>query len=224
MSNFLFLKKNNENLFNIISEAEKLFRDEYFEQTMIQTRRFAENICKELLQDKVLPDETFDSMINRIKDKSFGNTRMQELSDDLYFLKRQGNNSAHSSVAVKNGKVALECLERAFEIAIFYSNIRYGYNKKLDKEVFSEELLMTGKKTGKKSSPISLTEKYSNELKKSRTKSSVIKSTKPNKPKKTAKKRKSKNKSKRKTFKIILFTILFIILITYGYLYFIGII
>lgn len=222
MSNFLFLKKNNENLFNIISEAEKLFRDEYFEQTMMQTRRFAENICKDLLQGKVLPDETFDSMINRIKDKSFGNMRMQELSDDLYFLKRHGNNSAHSSVAVKNGKIALECLERAFEIAIFYSNIKYGYNKKLDKEVFSEELLMTGKKTGKKSSPIPLTEKYSTELKKSRTKSSLVKSTKPNKPQKTAKKQKSKNKikKKKKTFKTIVYIIFFIILLTLGYLFF----
>ncbi len=123
----------------------------------------------------VLPDETFDSMINRIKDKSFGNVRMQEFSDDLYFLKRQGNNSAHSSVTVKNGKIALECLERAYEIAIFYSNIKYGYNNKLDKEVFSEELLMTGKKTGKKSSPILLKEQYSNELKKSRAKLQVQK-------------------------------------------------
>lgn len=215
MSNFLFLKKNNENLFNIISEAEKLFRDEYFEQTMIQTRRFAENTCKDLLQGKVLPDETFDSMINRIKDKSFGNMRMQELSNDLYFLKKHGNNSAHSSVAVKNGKIALECLERAFEIAIFYSNIKYGYNKKLDKEVFSEELLMTGKKTGKKSSPILLTEKYSNELKKSRAKSSHTKTT---KPKKTAKKQKAKNKNK--TFKAIVYIIFFAILITLGYLFF----
>lgn len=220
MSNFLFLKKNNENLFNIISEAEKLFRDEYFEQTMMQTRRFAENICRDLLQGKVLPDETFDSMINRIKDKSFGNMRMQELSDDLYFLKRHGNNSAHSSVAVKNGKIALECLERAFEIAIFYSNIKYGYNKKLDKEVFSEELLMTGKKTGNKSSPIPLTEKYSTELKKSRTKSSLVKSTKPSKPQKTAKKQKSKNKIKKKTFKTIVYIIFFAILITLGYLFF----
>lgn len=191
MSNFLFLKKNNPNLFNIISEAEKLFRDEYFEQAMIQTRRFAENLCKDLLQYKVLPDETFDSMINRIKDKSFGNTRMQEFSDDLYFLKKHGNNSAHSSVAVKNGKEALECLERAYEIAIFYSNIKHGYNKKIDKTVFSEELLMTGAKTSTK-----LKEKYTQELKKARTKTSSPKS-KYKKVQKSAQKQKSKKKKKK---------------------------
>lgn len=212
MSNFLFLKKNNPNLFNIISEAEKLFRDEYFEQAMIQTRRFAENLCKDLLQDNVLPDETFDSMINRIKDKSFGNTRMQEFSDDLYFLKKHGNNSAHSSVAVKNGKDALECMERAYEIAIFYSNIKYGYNKKLDKTVFSEELLMTGAKTSPK-----LKEKYTEELKKARTKASSTKA-KPKKVQKSAKKQKSKKK-KKKSPKALFIIISVITLIALVYLF-----
>lgn len=170
MSNFSFLKKNDANLFNIISEAENLFRDEYFEQSMVQTRRYGENLCKELLKEKVLPDDTFDTMINKIKDNSFQNIRMKELYEDLYFLKKHGNSSAHSSSSHKKeeaGKIALECLERAYEIAIFYSNIKYGYDKKLDKTVFSEELLMTGKKTAKKSSPI-LKEKYEKELEKNR--------------------------------------------------------
>lgn len=203
MSNFLFLKKNDENLFDIISEAENLFRDEYFEQSMVQVRRFAENMCRDLLQNKILPDDTFDSMINKIKDNSFQNMRMKEFADDLYFLKKQGNNSAHSSSASKNGKLALECLERAYETAIFYSNVKYGYNKKLDKAVYSEELLMTGKKT----SPKLLKEKYSNELKKTRAKSSNIK---PKKTPNAVKKRKSKkqNKSKIKIFLIILVIIL----------------
>lgn len=213
MSNFIFLKKNNENLFNIISEAEKLFKDEYFEQAVIQTRRFAENVCRDLLQEKVLPEETFDSIINRIKDKSFGNMRMQEFSDDLYFLKKHGNNSAHSSVAVKDGKIALECLERAYEIAIFYSNAKYGYNKKLDKSVFSEEVLMTGKATSSKV----LQTKYSTELKKARTKSTNNKPTKPKKIQKIAKPSKkgtTKNikKDKSKTFSIILILILAVLI------------
>lgn len=213
MSNFLFLKKNNENIFNIIVEAEKLFRDEYFEQAVIQTRRFAENICKDLLQDKVLPDETFDSMINRIKDNSFGNMRMKEFTDDLYFLKKHGNNSAHSSTANKNGKIALECLERAYEISVFYSNVKYGYNKKLDKSVFSEEVLMTGNKVVIKP----LKEKYSDELKKSREKSLKTKSTK--KPKtKNKKTSKKKNKDKNKIFIIITIVIL-LLLAVFAYLF-----
>lgn len=174
MSNFLFLKKKNENLFNIIAEAEKLFRDEYFEQAVIQTRRFAENLCKDLLRGKVVPDETFDSMINRLKDHSFENMRMSEFTEDLYFLKKHGNNSAHSSVATKDGKIALECLERAYEISILYFHAKYGYHKRLDKSVFSEEVLMTGKV----SSSDSLKEKYSTELKKSREKTTKTKTPK----------------------------------------------
>lgn len=212
MSNFLFLKKNNENLFNIIVEAENLFRDEYFEQSIVQIRRFAENLCKELLQNKVLPDDTFDSMICKIKDNSFQNVRMKELADDLYFLKKHGNTSAHSSSASKNGKIALECLERAYEISVFYSNVKYGYNKKLDKTVFSEELLMTGQK----SSPKILKERYSDELKKTRTKSSHIK---PKKIQKSSKKQKSKKKTKKKSDKKILLIIIIIAIIALIYLF-----
>lgn len=184
MSNFLFLKKNNENLFKIISEAENLFRDEYFEQSIVQIRRFAENVCRDLLHNKVSSDDTFDTLINKIKDNSFQNTRMKEFSEDLYFLKRHGNNSAHSSSASKNGKLALECLERAYEISIFYSNIKYGYTRKLDKAIFSEELLMTGKKSAK-----NLKEKYTQELKKARSKTAV---TKTKQKKQKSKKGKSK--------------------------------
>ena len=207
MSNFLFLKKNNENLFNIISEAENLFRDEYFEQSVVQIRRFAENLCRDLLQEKVFPEDTFDSMINKIKDNSFENIRMKEFADDLYFLKKHGNTSAHSSSAVQNGKVALECLERAYEISILYSNVKYGYNKKLDKAVYSEELLMTGKKTGKKSSPKVLKEKYSKELEKTRKNSSNIKAKKTPKVQnvqKAGKKQKTKSKIKEKIFHAII--------------------
>lgn len=164
MSNFNFLKKNNEKLFEIIAEAERLFRDEYFEQSIVQTRRFAENLCKDLLQDKILPEDTFDTIIHKIKDNSFQNQRLKELSDDLFFIKKHGNNSAHATVSTKDGELALDCLERAYEIAIFYHNTKFGYDKKLDKTVFSEEMLMTGKKTPSKS----LKSRYSQELEQAR--------------------------------------------------------
>lgn len=227
MSNFLFLKKNNTKLFSIISEAENLFRDEYFEQSEVQVRRFAENLCRDLLQDKVSPEDTFDSMINKIKDNSFENTRMKEFSDDLYFLKKRGNASAHSSSAFQNGKLALECLERAFEIAIFYSNIKFGYNKSLDKEVFSEEMLMTGKKTAKKN----LQAKYSRELenarkaplktemKKKTSSPKVQKTKKQNSKAKTTKGRKANKKAKQLNIKTILVLIISVMFATYAYLF-----
>ena len=43
-TNFIFLKSIDKDLFDIINDAEKLYRDEYFEQCMTQTRRFGENL------------------------------------------------------------------------------------------------------------------------------------------------------------------------------------
>lgn len=213
MSNFIFLKKNNEKLYNIIIEAECLFRDEYFEQSMVQIRRFAENLCRDLMQDKVLPEDTFDTMIEKIKDNSFDNIRMQELAQDLYFIKKQGNTSAHSSNATKDGELALDCLERAYEIAIFYSNAKFGYNKKLDKTVFSEELLMTGKKTSKKE----LKEIYANELKTTRekAKSSCSKPTKSQNKNKT---QTQKAEGKEENILAVLLTVAVVTLIIFGFL------
>lgn len=211
MSNFLFLKKNNENLFNIISEAENLFRDEYFEQAIVQIRRFAENLCRDLLKDKVSPDDTFETMICKIKDNSFANTRMKELADDLYFLKKHGNASAHSSSASKNGKLALECIERAYEISIFFVNIKYGYSKKLDKTVFSEELLMTGKKT----SPKILKERYVKELKKAKEVDTKPKYKKIPKKMTKIKAKKRKNKINNKFLPIIITTVIIIMIYLY---------
>ncbi|MDD3149824.1 MAG: DUF4145 domain-containing protein [Candidatus Gastranaerophilales bacterium] len=181
MSNFVFLKKNNEKFFKIILEAEKLFRDEYYEQSVVQTRRFAENICKDLLQDKITPEDTFDSMINKIKDNSNLNIRMKEFTDDLYFLKKYGNISAHSSSSSIKPEIALECLERSYEIAIFYSHMKYGINKKLEKTLFSEEILMTGEKPFQK--------KYVEKLKKEKKKSVNIKPKKRTSAKITKKKK-----------------------------------
>ena len=52
-TNFDFLKSVDKNLFDIITEAEKLYRDEYFEQCMGQTRRFGEHVCKQVLGKNV---------------------------------------------------------------------------------------------------------------------------------------------------------------------------
>lgn len=145
-TNFDFLKKTDKNLYDIISEAEKLYRDEYFEQCMGQTRRFAENVCKNVLGKKRTTEETFDQMLATLKDNSQGSEQEKEFINDLYFLKKCGNQSVHSSSVKKDGINALECLQRAFEVAINYS----VYNKKADKNNlnlhYDIQLLATGKK------------------------------------------------------------------------------
>ena len=154
MSNFKFLKPYDKNLFEIVIEAEKLYRDEYFDQCMTQTRRFAENVCKNVLGNSRTCEKTFDDMLATLKDKA-NSIQEKEFIDDLYFLKREGNNSTHSSIVKKDGIIALECLQRAFEIAINYAVHYCKAQSKLMKLQYDTELLITGKKSKK-----TLSEKY----------------------------------------------------------------
>ena len=77
-TNFDFLKDVDKNLFEIISEAEKLYRDEYFEQCMTQTRRFGEHICRNVLGQSRTNEITFDEMLATLKDKSNGFSQHRE--------------------------------------------------------------------------------------------------------------------------------------------------
>ncbi len=163
-TNFDFLKPVDKNLFDIISEAEKLYRDEYFEQCMGQTRRFGEHVCKKVLGKNRTSENTFDEMLATLKDKGNNSEQEKEFINDLYFLKKHGNESVHSAKVKKDGMEALECLQRAFEVAINYS----VYNKKAKTTIlklrYDTELLVTGEKSKK-----SLTERYIEEKEKSKT-------------------------------------------------------
>ena len=159
MNNFEFLKSVDKNLYEIISDAEKLYRDEYFEQCIGQTRRFGENVCKNVLGSARTSEKTFDDMLATLKDKSKEEVE-KEFIDDLYFLKREGNASVHAGSVKKDGIVALECLQRAFEVALNYAvyNCNAKNKSKLLKLRYDTEMLVTGKKFKK-----SLAEKYEEE-------------------------------------------------------------
>ena len=163
-TNFDFLKPVDKNLFDIITEAEKLYRDEYFEQCMGQTRRFGEHVCKQVLGKNRTSENTFDQMLATLKDKGNGSEQEKEFVNDLYFLKKHGNESVHSAKVKKDGMEALECLQRAFEVAINYA----VYNKKAKTNIlklrYDTELLVTGKKSKK-----TLSEKYLEEKAKEKT-------------------------------------------------------
>ena len=195
MNNFDFLKPVNKNLHSLITEAEKLYRDEYFEQCITQTRRFAENLCKTVLGDRRTTEKTFDDMLATLKDKCSGAEQEKEFIDDLYFLKREGNNSVHSENVKNSGMVALECLQRAFELSINYAVYYQKSKSNLLKLQYDTELLITGKKAKK-----TLKEKYEEE----KVKASVeleIKNTKSKKSKTKQTKAKTYNKPKFPIFK-----------------------
>lgn len=182
MNNFEFLKSVDKNLYDIISDAEKLYRDEYFEQCIGQTRRFGENVCKNVLGNKRTTEKTFDDMLATLKDMA-GEEQEKEFIEDLYFLKREGNASVHGISVKKEGVVALECLQRAFEIAISFALYRGNYDKKLNllKLRYDTGLLVTGEKTKQ-----TLAEKYAE--KKARESRVEVLNGSDKKSKKTAKK------------------------------------
>ena len=219
MSNFEFLKKVDKDLYNIAYDAEKLYRDEYFEQCMSQTRRFAEIVTQNMLKDKKSDNATFDEMLNFLKDKSKGNPREKEFIDDLYFLKQNGNKSVHSKKVQKDGITALECLQRAFEVGINYITAINGENKKILSLSFDIDLLVTGKKSTK-----SLSEKY-NDLKEKRKKeiplrkNNSVKKVSSKKSNKTAiKVIKNEKKEDISLFKKIFITLVITVVVMLGFL------
>lgn len=154
-SNFDFLKTTDRKLFEMIETAEQLYRDEYFDQCIVQIRKFAENICKKILGGQRTKEKTFDDMLATLCDKSTGSEQEKEVIEDLYFIKKEGNNSAHTSGAKLPAITALDCLQRAFEVSINYAFSKNPKKIKLLKLEFDTELLITGEKTKK-----SLKEKY----------------------------------------------------------------
>lgn len=156
-SNFYFLKEINRNIFKLAKEAEALYRDEYFQQCMTQTRCFAENVCREMLNGNHQPTDTFDTMLANLDDYLINCTEKRELISDLYFLKKAGNQSVHTRAVDKDGIKALECLQRAFEVAVMFYSAKNGQDSAVAKLLFDEELLVTGKRSKDKNT---LKEKY----------------------------------------------------------------
>ena len=173
-SNFDFLKRNDKDLFQIINDAEELYRNEFFEQCMTQTRRFGEIVCKNVLGSRRTTEVSFDAMLATLKDCTLGSSEeAKEFVEDLYFLKKHGNEATHSITVKQDGMEALECLQRAFEVAINYCVYSCNEDRRILKLQYDIDLLVTGKKSRKK-----LADKY-NEEKGKTLKKSTSKITKP---------------------------------------------
>ena len=144
-SNFDFLQKVDNEIFNLAKTAEKLFRDEYFEQCITQTRKLAERIIRNVLGNSSTVEDSFDDMLYKLKTVSKNTMREQEFISDMYFLKKQGNLATHGEKIENSGEVALDCLEHAFEACI-----NFAYSKTnddtLNRLIFDEKLLILGEK------------------------------------------------------------------------------
>lgn len=201
-TNFDFLKKVDKNLYEIIAEAEGLYRDEYFEQCMVQTRRFGEHVCKKVLGKNRTTEETFDEMLATLSDCLTSNVEEKEFINDLYYLKKHGNSAVHAGSVKKDGMETLECLKRAFEVAISYCIYNNKADSKLMRISYDTELLVTGEKSTK-----SLSERYKEAKTQKSTSATIETKTKKNASKpnfkttksaKTAKSSKSVKPTKKK--------------------------
>ena len=138
-SNFDFLEKIDNELYSDIEEAQKLFRDEYFNQAMVQIRIFAEKMSKKILNS---PDNlTFDDTLNCLKDK-IKTDKEREFIEDLFFIKREGNKSAHGEDV--SAITVLEAIKRAYEASVNYAGAKTK-SSKYEKLNFDETLLITTK-------------------------------------------------------------------------------
>ena len=88
-NNFEFLESVDKELFCAIEDAQKLFRDEYFNQCAVQLRIFAEKMAKKVLGEQS-SNLTFDDTLNCLKDKIKSESE-REFIDDLFFIKKEGN-------------------------------------------------------------------------------------------------------------------------------------
>ena len=205
-TNFDFLKKVDKNLYEIIAEAEKLYRDEYFEQCMVQTRRFGEHVCKKVLGKNRTTEETFDEMLATLSDCLTSNVEEKEFINDLYYLKKHGNSAVHAGSVKKDGMETLECLKRAFEVAISYCIYNNKADAKLMRISYDTELLVTGEKTTKslseryKEAKVQVPKQRNNSTQRSivKVKKSPKKSEKSVSPTKSAKAKSTKNTKKKK--------------------------
>lgn len=215
--NFGFLSKIDKNLYGIANDAEQLYCDEYFDQCMVQTRRFAENVCRNITKGEFSSEETFDEILATLKDRMSGTIGGKEFINDLYFLKKAGNTSAHSARIENDGIKALECLQRAFEVAINFAMIKNTADKTILSLQYDEELLITGKRSKEKTLQQKYTEMKQKETlapkkpkaasktlpKPKKPKSSPAPSDRP-KPKKKKQKSKAQNNGRGIFWKVIL--------------------
>lgn len=144
-SNFDFLEKIDSEIYNLAKTSEKLFRDEYFEQCITQTRKLAERILRNILSNSSTVEDSFDDMIYKLKTVSKNTMREQEFISDMYFLKKQGNLATHGEKIENCGEVALDCLEHAFEACINFAYAKTN-DDTLNRLIFDEKLLVLGEK------------------------------------------------------------------------------
>lgn len=122
-SNFEFLKKDVDSaeFFERAHTAEELYAEGHFSEELITIRTIAENVVKEIMDQKYLvvnDRDTFNDNLKRLRD---GRYIREDIIEYLYAIKKSGNVSAHS-IASAGKAEGLDNLKRIFLVLTYYYN------------------------------------------------------------------------------------------------------
>lgn len=125
-SNFEFLTIDTDTqiLYSKAAEAEKLYTDAYYDSALVSIRAVAENVTKMVVDFEYIKMQdraTFDNYLREIRNNKIA---PDIIVQDLYDIKKYGNDAAHSSTSTHSKSETLVALEKMFEILVWF-NVSY---------------------------------------------------------------------------------------------------
>lgn len=136
-SSFDFLKDNPklQILYNNIAQTERLYSLGFFPQELTTLRSIAEQLVKDILRKSHLNPEgnTFATNLHQLKTLSIDS----RVIDRLYFIKDNGNSSAHSLSNISNNQ-ALLSLSKMYTVLVWYAKTYEKMNFEIKKYVAPE--------------------------------------------------------------------------------------
>ena len=142
-TNFQFLTKNEDTGKYYVSckEVESLYADGHYQSEVVTIRTICENLVKDIMDQEYMDVEeraTFNDNLRRLK---YGNyIKNEDVLEDLYEIKGDGNSGAHEITSV--GKVTgLDNLKKLLHIMSYFA--RHYYEIKTDITSFIEPIRTT---------------------------------------------------------------------------------
>ncbi|WP_329758645.1 Eco57I restriction-modification methylase domain-containing protein [Allisonella histaminiformans] len=142
-TNFQFLTKNEDTGKYYVSckEVESLYADGHYQSEVVTIRTICENLVKDIMDQEYMDVEeraTFNDNLRRLKHGNY--IKNEDVLEDLYEIKGDGNSGAHEITSV--GKVTgLDNLKKLLHIMSYFA--RHYYEIKTDITSFIEPIRTT---------------------------------------------------------------------------------
>lgn len=142
-TNFQFLTKNEDTgkYYQSCKEVESLYADGHYQSEVVTIRTICENLVKDIMDQEYMDVEeraTFNDNLRRLKHGNY--IKNEDVLEDLYEIKGDGNSGAHEITSV--GKVTgLDNLKKLLHIMSYFA--RHYYEIKTDITSFIEPIRTT---------------------------------------------------------------------------------